>query len=77
MLQFTMLDSISLQPARHITEIKKILHSPQRKKKYRVNYNQPKWKSKTRVRSCELRVQIYQLRVQIHELRVQIHELED
>ena len=38
--QFTMLDSISLQPARNITEIK-ILHSPLRKKKCRVNYNQP------------------------------------
>ena len=37
-LQFTIFDSISLQPARSITEIK--LHSPRRKKKCRVNYNQ-------------------------------------
>ena len=36
-LQFTIFDSISLQPARSITEIK--LHSPRRKKKCRVNYN--------------------------------------
>ena len=41
-LQFTMFDSISLQPARNITEIKKTLHSPRQKKKYRVNYNQNK-----------------------------------
>ena len=34
-----------------------------------------KWKSKTRVTSCELRVQIYELRVQIYELRVQLHDL--
>ena len=37
-LQFTIFDSTSLQPARNITEI--ILHSPRRKKKCRVNYNQ-------------------------------------
>ena len=34
-----------------------------------------KWKSKTRVTSCELRIRIYELRVQIHELPVQIDEL--
>ena len=41
-----------------------------------VDVNKPlqKWKSKTRVTSCELRVKIYELRVQIHELRVQIYE---
>ena len=37
-LQFTIFDSISLQPARNITEI--TLHSPQRKTKCRINYNQ-------------------------------------
>ena len=37
-LQFTIFDSISLQPARIITEI--TLHSPRRKKKGGVNYNQ-------------------------------------
>ena len=41
-LQFAMSDSISSQPARNITEIKK-LHSPRRKKKWRVNYNQNKY----------------------------------
>ena len=35
-LQFTMLDSISLQPARNITEIKKILQSPRQKKRCHV-----------------------------------------
>ena len=36
-----------------------------------------KWKNKTRVTSCELRVQIYELRVQIYKLRVQTDELQD
>ena len=31
-LYFTMVDTISLQPARNITQIKKTLHSPRRKK---------------------------------------------
>ena len=39
-LKFTMFDFISLQTPRNITEIKKTLHSPRRKKKCRVNYNQ-------------------------------------
>ena len=38
-LQFTMLDSISLQPAREIT---KTLHSSWQKKNCRVNFNQGK-----------------------------------
>ena len=37
-LQFTIFDSILLQPARIITEI--TLHSPRREKKGGVNYNQ-------------------------------------
>ena len=35
-----------------------------------------RWKSKTRVTSCQLRVQMFELRVQIHEFRVQIHKLQ-
>ena len=34
-----------------------------------------RWKSKTRVMSCELQAQIHELPVQIHELPVQSHEL--
>ena len=45
-LQFTMFDSISLKPARNITEIKKKIHSPRRKKKCRVNHNQNKYSNK-------------------------------
>ena len=41
-LQFTMFDSISLQPACNITEIKKAPLVHDEKKKYRVNYNQNK-----------------------------------
>ena len=40
-LQFTMFNTNSLQPARNITEIKKMLHSPLPSKKFPVNYNQP------------------------------------
>ena len=40
-LQLAMFDSISLQPARNITEVK-ILYSPRQKKKMRVNYSQTK-----------------------------------
>ena len=42
-LLFTMFDSISLQSARNITEIRKTLHSSWRKKKCRVNFNQNKY----------------------------------
>ena len=42
-LQFAMFDSMSLQLARNITEIKKTFHSTRRKKKCRVNYNQNKY----------------------------------
>ena len=42
---------------------------------YKIANQSTTWKSKTQVRSYELRVQIHELRVQIHELRVQIHEL--
>ena len=42
-LQVAMFDLISLQPVGNITEIKKPCHSPQRKKKCRVNYNQNKY----------------------------------
>ena len=38
-----MFDSMSLQLARNITEIKKTFHSTRRKKKCRVNYNQNKY----------------------------------
>ena len=41
-LLFTMFDSISLQPARNVTELTKTLYSSRRKKKCRVNYNQNK-----------------------------------
>ena len=41
-LQFTMFDSISLQPASNITEMRKTLHSPRQKKKCCINYNQNK-----------------------------------
>ena len=38
-----MSDSVSLQPARNIMEIKKTLDSPRQKKRCRVNYNQNKY----------------------------------
>ena len=37
-----MFDSISLQPARNITEIRKTLYISRRKEKYHFNYNQSK-----------------------------------
>ena len=40
-----------------------------------INKTCLKWKSKTRVASCDLYVQIYELWVQIQVLRVEIHEL--
>ena len=44
-LPFTIFDSISLQHSSYITEIRKTLHSPRRKKKCRINYNQNKCSS--------------------------------
>ena len=41
-LLFTMFDSILLQPARNITEIRKTRYSSRRKKKCPVNHNQNK-----------------------------------
>ena len=44
-LPFTIFDSISLKPSSYITETRKTLRSPRRKKKCRVNYNQNKCSS--------------------------------
>ena len=58
-LQFTIFDSISLQPARNITEIK--LHSPRRKKKCRVNYNQNNYSNLIFGLNYELFLPLYQI----------------
>ena len=58
-LQFTIFDSISLQPARNITEI--TLHSSQRKKKFRVNYNQSNYSNLISGSKYELFLPPYQI----------------
>ena len=58
-LQFTIFDSISLQPARNITEI--TLHSPRRKKKCRVNYNQNNYSNLIFGLNYELFLPLYQI----------------
>ena len=58
-LQFTIFDSISLQSARDITEI--TLHSPRRKKKCRVNYNQNNYSNLISGSKYELFLPPYQI----------------
>ena len=58
-LQFTIFDSISLQPARNITEI--TLHSSQRKKMFRVNYNQNNYSNLISGSKYELFLPPYQI----------------
>ena len=58
-LQFTIFDSISLQPARNITE--RALHSSQQKTKCRVNYNQNNYSNLISGSKYELFLPPYQI----------------